>query len=277
MKKTAYILFSALVLLFVGISIVRAQDFTFEKAYQDYNFTFDQYSQSFTDYEKAKDFYLKNPTLTLKEDARKKTLTMLRNRDEVERVYLTALRLKITEVKGLSKDEKEKILGKIDSEVAWYKSHKEVYQDSTVLEDLFGKSKESQSRYKTDTTPIIYEALYYVSLGEVTGSRNDHEAAYTEIRKELDGKVAEGKLKIDPFNRWLTDIDGVVNQLKANEVKSKEEIAKIYSQNYTDPQNSFKTGVAVFADSITLLTQLNSFLHELLTSYNSQLQAQQPQ
>ncbi len=273
-KKTAYII-TTFILFLSLVNPVDSQEFTFEKAYQDYTFTREIYYQSLSDYQKAKEFYLKNQTLSLKEEARKKTLTFLKDRDELERVYLTALRIKIIETKGIPKEEKDTMLGKIESEVSWYRIHKDSYKDSDILEDLFNKSKDVEARYNDITLPFIYESLNTISLGEIVGSKNDHEATYLLIRKELDGKVAEGKLRIDPFNRWLTDIDEVITSLKTNESLSKTEIAKIYSENRTDPLNSFKASVNILSNSIELLNQLNNFLQELLTSYNSQLQAQE--
>lgn len=274
MKKPALFI-SLIIVFFLFASPVKSQEFTFEKAYQDYTFTREVYYQSLSEYQKAKEFYLKNKTLSLKEEARKATLNFLRSRDELYRVYLTALRIKLIETRGLTKEEKDKILGNVDSEIAWYKSHKEAYKDSDILEDQFAKSKEAETRYKEDTSQIVHESLYMVSLGESISTRNDHEETYSLIRKELDGKVAEGKLRIDPFNRWLTDIDGVIANLKDNEAKSKIEINKIYAQNYTDPFKIFGEAVDILDDSIVFLNQLNNFLHELLTSYNMQLQLQQ--
>lgn len=268
MKKTVLFFISLYTIFHILYTPVLAQDFDFNKAYADYTFNRDVYDQSNSEYEKAKEFYLKNPTLTLKEEARKKTLTMLRARDDLQRIYLTALRMKINEVGGLTQSEKEGILAKLDSEVAWYQTHKESYSEADPLETLFVKSKESEERHKKPTTPIVYEALYLISLGQITGARLDHEVLYASIRGELEKNVSEGKLRIDPFNRWLTDIDGVIIDLKGEEEKSKLEIAKLYSQYYSNPANIFLTSVRNFEKSLEGLKKVNGFLNELLTSFN---------
>ncbi len=273
MKKTVLLIAIAIVLstkYFVP-STVWAQTFDFNKAYQDYIYTLSVYDQSFSDYEDARDFYKKDKTLTLKEEARKKTLTMLRNRDELERVYLTALRLKIVELKGLKDEEKVNIFAKIDSEAAWYQSHKENYKDGDSLEDLFNKSDEATDRYKNTTQQIIYEALFTVSLGEVTGLRSDHERMYSDLRGIIDTGVNEGKLDINPFNRWFTDIENVISELKDNEQKAKDQIQKIYGQTYS-PKSSYDTAIATLSSSVTLLKQLNNFLIEVVNSIKNQLQ-----
>ena len=275
MKKTALaIVIAFAIFTSFGLKTSNSQEFTFEKSYQDYIFTQSRYSESFSTYQKARDAYLKNQTLTLKEEARKKTLEMLRNRDELLRVYLTALRVKIVEVGGLTQAEKEIVLAKLDSEVIYYKDHKEGYKDSDTLETLFSRSKESENRYKLDSGRKIYEALFNTSLGEVVDSRLKHQEAYTSIRGEIDTKVAEGKVRIDPFNRWFTDIEGVVGELKIQEDKAKTAILKLYADGSTNPASVFKTSIVPFEKSKDLLSTINRFLEELLTSFNSLVSVQ---
>jgi len=244
----------------LGTSI-HAQTFDFNKAYQDYQFSLTAYDQAYTSFGDARDFYLKNQTLTLKEESRKKTLAMLRSRDQLYVVYLTALRMKIVEIKGLTGDEKGAMFTKIDSEVAWYKSHIENYKDADPLEDLFNKSSESESRYKTDTLPIIYEALFTISLGEEIGFRQDNEAIYTELKN--------GVTNPDPYSRWFNDIENVVKVLKANEETSKNQIQKMYSQNYS-PKSAYNTALVTLTSSLKPLLQLNEFLIEVTTAIKNQ-------
>lgn len=241
-----------------------AQEFNFEKAYQDYIYNLEIYQDSFLDYEKAKDFYLKNPTLTLKEEARKKTLLMLKERDELLRVYLAAVRIKLIETKI-------PVPEKLDSELSWYKDHKDQYKDTDPLEDLFNKSKEAESRYKTDTSFATYESLFNVTLGEIVNLRQDHESVYKSIRETLDKSILAGTLTIDPFNRWVTDIDLVVQNLKQNDEKAKLAITKLYRGSYVNPQSSYNSAIDPLVSSTALLNNLNSFLSEFLASLNSQL------
>ena len=271
MRKTALIIIILLIALSgISIQLAHAQTFDFAKAYQDYQYTLSVYNQSFADYQDARDFYLKNPTLTLKEDARKKTLTMLRNRDELMKVYLTALRMKIVETQGLDSDDKNNIFGKIDAEVAWYQDHEKNYLDNDPLENLFGKSSESESRYKTNTSPISYEALFYVSLGTEQGLRTAQEDIYKNLRSIIDQDVAAGKYDINPFNRWFTDIESVIQELNQNEDKARKSIQKMYDQNYIQPTSTFNASIDPLNSSIDLLSQLNRFLVEVTTSIQNQ-------
>jgi hypothetical protein len=260
-KKTALAIL--LFLLLAAVFPARAQDFNFARAYQDYQFSLTTYDQSYKEYTDARDFYLKNQTLTLKEEARKKTLTMLKNRDQLYIVYLTALRMRIVEVKGLTGDEKGGMYTKIDSEVSWYKDHIVNYKDEDLLENLFDKSSESESRYKTMTIPIIYEALYDISLGEEIGIRQDHEAIYSDIKSGVNNP--------DPFARWFNDIDNTLKILKQNEDNSRVKLAKMFGQSY-GVQNAYQNATDVLTASLKPLSQLNEFLSEVLVAINNQTQ-----
>lgn len=270
MKKIA--LFVLLVAsLFVLAPKSRAQDFNFEKAYQDYIFTQSNYADSFKAYQNAKDAYQKNSTLSLKEDARVKTLSMLKSRDELYKVYLTALRMKINETKGLTTDEKVKQFERIDNEVAWFTSHQKNYSDSDSLENLFSRSKEVEDHYKLDTERRIYDALFNISLGEIIGLRLDHADTYTKVTKEIDQAVTDGKVRIDPFNRWFTDIENTTNEIKNQEDAAKTQIDRIYTEGYSQPATVFRTSGKPLGLAKDALLTLNSYLEELLTSFNSNL------
>ncbi len=269
MKRTALITLSILTLTVILTNIIRAQEFNFNKAYQDYQYALQTYDNSYSDYTESRDFYLKNKTLTLKEDARKKTLKMLRDRDQLEVVYLTAIRLKIVETKGLAEGDKNSIFGLIDSEVEWHKSHQTNYKDGDPLEDLFNKSKESESRYKTNTLPVIYESLFLASLGEETGIRQDNEVEYSNLKTIINEGVTAGKLDMNPFNRWFSDIDSTIQILKENEEKAKTQIKAIRTQSYS-PLTAYNTSVGTLLVSSQSLSQLNNFLIEVLTSIKNQ-------
>ncbi|HTK03940.1 MAG TPA: hypothetical protein VL401_04225 [Alphaproteobacteria bacterium] len=231
------------VILSFLISTSFAQGFDSNKAYQDYQFSLETYTQSNSDFQKTRDFYLANKTLTLKEDTRKKLLAMLKARDQLESVYLTALRIKLLETHGQT--------DKIDSEIEWYKNHLMNYKDDDVVENLFAKSSEVGERYKTNTSKVSYEALFLISLGEEIELRQSHEAIYTQLKALVKDK--------DFFNRWFTDIDLVIQTLKQNEELAKTQIDK----SYDDASETLNSSVAS-------LNQLNKFLTEVNTSIKNQ-------
>lgn len=267
MKKTAFIVILLLTFL-LGVSMVHAQTLTFDKAYQDYQYNLTVYGQAYSDYEDAKNAYLANPTLALKEAARQKTYTMLVDRDQLMVVYLTAVRTKIVELTGLSNDDKNNIFGKIDPEVNFYANHEQNYKSDETLDQLFSDSSQSQSQYKNSTSLIVEEALFDISLGQEAGLRIAHEQIYSTLRSIIDKGVASGTLKLDPFNRWLTDIDATDATLKANESTARTQIQQIYSQNYSFT-GGYDMAIETLTSSINPLSQFNEFLTEVLNYIKS--------
>src|SRR5512141_2866363 len=89
MKKTTLFIIPILITGFLFVKTARAQTFDFNKAYQDYQYTKTVYDQSYPDYQDARNAYQRNPTLSLKEEARQKTLALLMNRDQILSTYLT--------------------------------------------------------------------------------------------------------------------------------------------------------------------------------------------
>lgn len=270
MKKTALVVASVTVLIF-SASVVNAQTFDAQKAYSDYQYQLSVYQQDFSDFQDAKTFYTANPTLQLKEDARQKTLKMLKDRDQLMIVYLTAIRMQIVGTTGFDDTQKGAIFGKIDSEVAWYQAHIKNYLDSDELVDLFNKSDESKSRYATNTLPIIDEGLFDIGLSQEIGLRLAHQQIYSDLKNYINDQVTAGKLKMDPFNRWLNDTDIVLTQLQTNEATGNTKIQGVYSQSF-GLSTSYNSSVQVLVSSIDPLTQLNSYLSEMLASIQNQMQ-----
>lgn len=273
MRKIA-LLFALLILLTAVIfAPIRshAQEFNAQKAFQDYQFQLTAYGEAEARYEEAKGFYLKNPTLQIREDARQKTLAFLKVRDQLLATYLTAVRMQLAETRGLSEEEKGGTFGKIDPEVAWYQNHLKSYQDGDELATLFSKSDESKNRYNSTTKLIAFEALFNISLSQEIDIRQNHQLVYADLKSYINDQVAAGKLRIDPFNRWLNDTDAVLITLSQNEDTARRKISTLYAKNY-DQTKSYNTAIQVLSGSISPLSQLNNYLTELLASIENQQQ-----
>lgn len=273
MKKLALIIsifvFSYLFIGRLGYFSVRAQSLTSDRAYSDYQYNLTLYTQAFSDYQDAVNAYKDNQTLALKENARQKTLSTLKIRDQLLIVYLTALRAKISESNGLSSDDKNNIFGKIDSEVSWYKDHQNSYGADDDLPTLFNKNGDAQNRYKNNSSPVIYESLFDISLGTEADLRQKHEEIYSSLKDYINQGVQSGKLSMDPFNHWILDIDSVDQTLKDNESAARSKIAQLYTQYYAS-NSSYNSAIQILTSSIKSLTQFNQFLGELTTSLKNQ-------
>lgn len=268
MKKTAVLILTLLTLTF-WVSKTSAQTLTFDRAYQDYQYNSTLYDQAYSEYVNAKNTYLANQTLSLKEDARKKTFTMLIARDQLMVVYLTALRAKISELPSLREDDKNSIFGKLDAEVHFYTFHKDRLRGEDDLPTLFANSSQSENQYKEKTSLIVNEALFDISLGQIAGIREDQEKIYSNLKTIINDGVAAKKLTLDPFNHWLTDIDATDTTLKQNEDKARSQIQAMYSQSYSI-QGGFNTSINTLNTSIRPLSQLNEFLTEIVNYIKNQ-------
>ena len=271
MKRTApiFIILSVLYLV-LCTPTVHAQTFDAKKAYSDYQYELGIYQENYSDFQNTKTFYLSNPTLQLKEDARQKTLKMLKNRDNLMSIYLTAIRMQIVDSNGFNNDQKGTIFSKIDPEVSWYKSHMNNYLDTDQLVDLFNKSDESKSRYTTNTTPIIDESLFDVGLSQEIGLRMNHQEIYTNLKNYINSNVSEGKLKIDPFSLWFTDIDTTVQELQENEASGSAKIQSLETVNY-GINSTYESANQILSSSVTLLSQLNNYLTNIISSIRNQI------
>jgi len=259
-----------LILMFVVFTpAVNAQSLPFERAFQDYQYNRSVYDQSYNEFDNAKNAYLANQTLRLKEEAKQKALSMLRNRDQLLVVYLTALRANISELSGLEGPTRDTIYTKLDAEVAWHANHKTNYKDDDSLENLFVKADEAKEQYKNHTLLTIDEALFDITLGKQKTLRQEHEQLYAKLRGLIDVGVAAGKLTLNPFSHWLTDIDSTIQLLKANEAKGAAQIQQIYSQTYS-PEGAYDTAVVTLSLSMKPLEQLNQFLTEISVYLKSQ-------
>lgn len=268
MVKRQLIIFIATLFFVLNTKTAIAQTLTFDKAYQDYLYTRTVYEQSFKDFEASKNAYLGNPTLSLKDEAKQKTLVMLRNRDQLMATYLTSIRTKISEFTSLDSDIKQSILGKIDTEISWYINHKSNYKDDDQSETLFSKSDEAKTQYENNTTELIREALFDITLGEQQTLRLSQEEVYKNLKDIINVRVGEGILTLTPFNNWFNDIDRTIQTLKDNESKAKLEIQKMYTSS--NPSKAYESALGIFTTSIGQLAQFNQFLTEVLAYIKNQ-------
>lgn len=268
MKKKLLTSLIVLGALFMFISNPKAQTLTFDRAYSDYQYNLTLYQQAYSDFQDAKNAYQINQTLALKETARQKLLAMLESRDQLMVVYLTALRTRISESTGLTNDEKDAIFVKIDAEVKFYANHKTRYGSDNDTSTLFNGNAESETQYKNTTQPIVQESLFDISLGDIVGIRTKQERVYSNLKNMIDKGVAAGTLTRDPFNNWLSDIDATDQTLISNENTAKNQIQKIYTQNYSY-QGGYQYAINTLTSSVQPLTQYNEFLNEVLNYIKS--------
>lgn len=232
---------------------VFAEELTTQKAFQDYLFVQDNYRDSLSTYDLKRDSYLKNPTLSTKEELRLKLFDLLSKRNDYKRAYLTVIRTRVNEA----------IFSKIDQEVVWYEKRKEEIGQTDALEDLLNKSKQEDLKYQTETLPIVYFALSNISLATLIELKNEHINIYEKLKNEAVDLVRLGRAKSDLFERWYKDIDFELNEISNSEKDAQVEIDKILtSDNYQIKKSYDKVAEKLLPAKQNLL-QINKFIKEL--------------
>lgn len=242
---------------------VFAQEFSFKTAYNDFIFTQDKYKASLADYNSKKDSYQKNPTLSLKEEARISLYSFLNVRNEYIKAYLTVLRMKVLESNGLTQSQKENLYSKIDPEVLWYEARKQVYSPAESVENLINKSKEEDSRYETNTLTIIRYSLGNISLGYISDSKNKHLKIYEALKEESQSLVKLGRADTNLFERWYKDIDQELNKINDSENKARTEVENIVSSDKYLQERAYDNSIKRISPIKTNLLTLNRFISEL--------------
>lgn len=242
---------------------VLAQDFTFIKARQDYIFSEDNYKKDLFDFNLKKGAYQKNKTLSLKEELRISMNKFVQSRNILVKNYLTMLRLKTVESLGIDSSIKESIYSKLDAEVAWYGGRKDSYTETTPLEDIVNKSKEEDSRYNTDTLPIIYFSLAHISLGEVKDIKQQHIKLYEELKNESGELIKLGRADSSLFERWFNDINKELIDISDIEKLGLVEIEKILGADKFQRESGYKKSIEILSQSRSNLLRLNSYVGEL--------------
>jgi len=259
MKKVFVIVILFLTIIFP----IYAQDLTSKKAFNDYIFSQDNYRNSLTTFNLKKDSYLKNPTLSLKEDTRIALYDFLTKRNDYKRTYLTVIRTRTSEQSGITNDEKGAIYTKIDPEVVWYEKRKDNVKSTDSLEDLISKSSEEDTKYQTDTLPIIYFSLGNISLSSIIELKNSHIKIYDKLKSEANELVKLGRADSSLFDRWFKDIDAELTKINNTEGLTREEIQKIFNSDNYQIKKSYDKVVEKLSPAQENLLKLNSFITEL--------------
>jgi len=260
------IIFSTL-LFFYSFTLVRAQEFNFSRAYNDYIFNYNQYRQSYSDFVAAKEAYLAYQTLTSKNTALEKTQKILKDEDEVIKTYLTALRMKVAETTGISSDEQNIVLLKLDNEVSWYGKHKDNLSSAATLEDLVDSSKKMSGQYKNT------EVLIYQTLGTIlSGRENDFRNQINNKIQDLKGKIGEIRQKGDKdtstAERWLLEAENRLTRSQEKQFAAQQILAKIKSTD-TEKNQSYDKAQFTLEESHQYLKEANSYLKEVLREIKS--------
>lgn len=247
-------------------SIAFAQVLDSNTAKNDYIYSEDNYKSSLDTYRLKRDSYIKNPTLSLKEELRLSLLDLLKKRNLYKKSYLNLIRAKVVESQGLEESEKQAVYEKIDPEVVYYQSRSNEYSQTIPLEDLTKKSEEEDLRYSTDTLQAAQFSLIYLSIGQVVDIKNRNLKIYNDLKSEADNIVKLGRADQSLFERWFKDVDQELSNISNSISETKTSATDVFSSDSFISENSYRKGIEKISPVKENLLKLNKYIIELETT-----------
>lgn len=242
---------------------LNAQSFDFSRAFQDYIYNLSLYQKDYSAYQLAKGAYLDSQTPGSTANAISATTLMLTDRDNVVSTYLTALRMKLLETKGVSDAEKNGFYSLLDTDVSWWGGHKTRLTSAGSLDDLVKDSDEAKTHF-ANTQILSYQTLIEIGISENTNMR-------TLIQNEigaLNSKIAEIKSNGDKdtsaIERFMVDIQNKLSRSSDKETEARNLMNGIKpdSQNST---STYQTAVGDIENSLSYLKEADTDLRNVIT------------
>lgn len=258
---------SAFIFLLAAVNThAQGEKYDFQRSYQDYVFTFDQYQKAHSDYKLARSQYLQAQTLVSETQAREKTATMLQARDDVIITYLNAVRLKLDEADGVGVTVKNGLLGRLESEVSWFENHKSLISSAGNLEDLVEDSEEAFNHYE-ETEKLVYETLIVVSNGKINVLRSGLSSILSDTRQKTFEINSKGDHDIDLASRWLDEIDEKITRSLDKSIEAETETQELYDKGGSKAEKRLETSNKIYAtlqESQQLLRDGVRFMKEII-------------
>jgi len=239
---------------------IKAQDSTFTESKQDYVLIEDTYKSNLFEFNFKKGSYQKNPTLSLKEEARISLYKFINSRNDLIRSYLNMVK---------SRSSNENVFSKIESEISWFNESKSNYSETENIEIIINKSKEEDQRFEKNTLPVIYFSLANINLNNIKSIKNSHIQLYENLKNESKNIVALGRADASLFERWFKDIDEELNTLSQIESKTQSMVDKILASDEYERSSAYKRSLDEIEPARPSLLKLNQFVRELENTLES--------
>lgn len=266
MKKAAL---SFIIIATVGFIIVsqvfsqEEEEFNFDRAYQDYVFILNGYRQEHEEYLLARSQYIQAGTLAAEVKAREETIQMLRARDQVVITYLTALRMRLAEAKGVSELERGGLNTRLDNDVAWYKEHKERVLSASTLNDLTIDSNQARSHFDVITEKLAYEVLSVIAIGKSDIIRSKTSTLLVSLKDKTAAIREEGDHETKDAERWITEAENKLTRSLDRHI----EVQKILSDLQTGKgkeNTNYSTIISGLQSSFQLLREVASLMRNII-------------
>ncbi len=237
---------------------------TYEQAYQDYLFQFDRYRQLYSDFQVAKNEYLKFKTLTSEATALEKTKSMMNQRDQLLRSYLLTLYEKVNDANSgltaITRDQYQRILG---NEIAFLETHAQTISAIGSLEDADQVSHELESHYTVLQTSIR-QILTGLSLGQLAILAKFYDALVLDAQNIIaqhGGTFTPQKQ--ETINRWVLQIVNKRNFYQQKIDSISQQSALLDPSDLEDLDSKYNTLIRGVAEARQYLIEGISNLAEL--------------
>jgi len=205
MKPVAALLLVFSILFYPGVSY--AQEFNFERAYNDYIFTMDVYEKARSRYILERARYFQSRTLTSETDAIDATADFIQARNDAIVVYLRAIRVKVDEVEEFDAQTRARLQTRLDDEIKWHLDYKSRIRSAGTLEELTDDNKEAMERYFGFTEPLAFEFHTSLAADRIDPIREEFSALLNRAKAKADRIREAGDHSTANIERWIIDTD----------------------------------------------------------------------
>lgn len=241
---------------------------TSQQAYQDYLYQFDRYRQTYSDFQLARDTYLKYRSLTTQTTAVSVTQTMMTQRNFLLRSYLLFLTEKLNEDLGLGGAAKQQYQGNLQKELAFLETQNQQIAGLTSIDEATSTSKLLETHY-VPLQITIRQTIIGITLGKLSDLARTFDQNFQiaqTLVSENTGVLAPEKVSI--INRWLTQIQNTrsLYQQKIDEIDTFTATKFATITTLSEIEQKFLDINKKLAEAKQLLTQATSYLSEVVTA-----------
>lgn len=253
----------------IPISIVAASS---QQAYSDYLYQFDRYRQTYSDFQRAKETYLKYRSLTSQTAAVTATQTMMTQRNLLLRGYLLFLNEKLNEDQGLNEAAKQQYQGNLQKELAFLETQNQQIAGLTSIDEATSTSKLLETHY-LPLQITVRQTIIGITLGKLSGLARTFDqnlqTAQTLVNENT-GVLAPEKVSI--INRWLTQIQNTrsLYQQKIDEIEAATTTQFSTIRTVSDVDQKIADINKKFTEAQKLLIQMTGYLGELVRALQYQ-------
>lgn len=246
-----------ILVLFFSLHTIFAQtdEFTYEKAYQDYVYMIDLYQNAHGEYLLAKAQYAQAQTLASQSKAQLATVNMLAARDDVVITYLRALRMRLVEEKSADAQTKNSLFARIDADIAWFENHKDTIPSAGTLDDLESDSQEAANKFMF-TQRLTYETLGFIPYYKLKNTREDMTDVLSEVKNKIQDIRQKGDHDVAFAERWVLETENKLIRALDKEVEAQNLVFQIQTQS------SQATGKSQYENVLKRLQEANQYLRE---------------